>query len=137
MNYLLDTNHWSYLQRRNPQVVDRLEQLPRDSNLFMSVVSQAELLVGVESMSAGRRQTELRQLYEQVIAETADIVPVDSQVAERFASVFVQQQRAGRPIETNDIWLAATALAHDLTMVSNDAHLGFVEGLRIEDWTQS
>ena len=48
MNYLLDTNHWSYLQRGHPSVLGRLQSLPGDVTLYMPVIAQAELLVGVE-----------------------------------------------------------------------------------------
>lgn len=135
MNYLLDTNHWSQIQRRHPGVVARLQSLPEDATLFMPVVAQAELLAGVETLADGRRKQELRRLYEETIQEAADILPIDSRVAEHFARIFAELRRAGRPIETNDMWLGAIALAHDLTVASNDAHLRFIEGLRVEDWT--
>lgn len=48
MNYLLDTDHWSYIQRKYPQVIARIEYLPEDATLYMPAIAQAELLVGVE-----------------------------------------------------------------------------------------
>jgi predicted nucleic acid-binding protein len=135
MKYLLDTNHWSYLQRRHPVVLARLRSLPEEATLFMPVVAQAELLAGVESMADGQRKEELRRLYEETIQDAAEILPIDSRVAERFAIIFAQLRRDGRPIETNDIWLGAIAMAHDLTVVSNDVHLRFIEGFHVEDWS--
>lgn len=135
MNFLLDTNHWSHLQRRHPGILARLALLPEGATLFMPVVAQAELLAGVEVMNDGKRKQELRQLYEQTVRDAAEVLPIDSRVAERFAVVFAQLRRDGRPIETNDIWVSAIALAHDLTVVSSDTHFRFVQGLRVEDWT--
>lgn len=135
MNYLLDTNHCSYIQRRHPAVLARLKSLPEDAVLFLPVVAQAELLAGVETLPDGRRKAELRRLYEETLRDAADVLLIDSRVAEQFASIFGQLHRDGRPIETNDIWIGAIALAHDLTVVSNDAHLQFIKGLRVEDWT--
>ena len=63
MKFLLDTNHWSYLQRRQPQVVARIVALAQDAQLHISVISQGELLGGVESLPDGRRKAELRSLY--------------------------------------------------------------------------
>ncbi|NOS99744.1 MAG: PIN domain-containing protein [Phycisphaerales bacterium] len=135
MNYLLDTNHWSYIQRRHPAVLSHLQTLSNDAVLYMPVIAQAELLAGVELTVAGRRKDELRRLYEHVVGESAQILPVDSRVAEQFAATFARLHRAGRPIETNDIWIAAIAAVHDCIVVSNDAHFRSIEGLRVEDWT--
>ncbi|MDH3602614.1 MAG: hypothetical protein OEU26_23620, partial [Candidatus Tectomicrobia bacterium] len=44
MRYLLDTDHCSYLQRGHPEVVRRLQSLPRDAEVMTSVITQAELL---------------------------------------------------------------------------------------------
>jgi len=101
----------------------------------MPVVAQAELLVGVELTASGRRKDELWRLYEHVVGQSAEVLPVDSRVAEQFAITFAQLHRAGRPIDTHDIWIAAIALVHDCIVVSNDAHFRSVEGLAVEDWT--
>lgn len=53
MNYLLDTNHWSHLQRNHPAVVARVRDLPDSANLYMPVIAQGELLAGIELMPAG------------------------------------------------------------------------------------
>lgn len=134
MRYLLDTNHWSYLQRRHPSILGRLRGLPDDAVLFMPVVAQAELLAGVELTATGRRKDELRRLYEHAVGETAEVLPIDSRVAEQFAVVLARLHRAGRRIETNDIWIAAIAFVHECTVVTNDAHFRCVEGLPVEDW---
>lgn len=102
----------------------------------MSVISKAELLVGVELTAEGNRKDELRRLYQQAIGEATEIIPVSSAVADRFAAIFLDLRRKGRPIDTNDIWIAATAMTHDLTVVTNDAHFQLIAGLRIEDWSQ-
>ena len=134
MKFLLDTNHWSYLQRRQPQVVARVVALAQDAQLHISVISQGELLGGVESLPDGRRKAELRRLYEGVIGSAGLPIPIDAAIAERYSILVGQLKRAGRPIVTNDMWIAATALVHDLVVVTNDAHFEFVNGLRIENW---
>lgn len=134
MNYLLDTNHWSHIQRGNPAVLAKLQSLSDDTVLFMPVVAQAELLAGVETMAEGRRKQELRHLYEDVLQEATEILPIASRVAERFAAVFAQLRRAGTPIKTNDMWVGTIALAHHPTVVSSDAHFRCIQGVRVEDW---
>lgn len=135
MNYLLDTNHWSYLQRREAMVVNHIQSLPDEATLYMPVVAQAELLAGVELAVSEPRKQELRTLYRQVITKTADILLITSEVAEQFAHIFANLRRKGRPIDTNDIWIAAIARVHNLIVVTNDEHFQYVEGLQVENWS--
>ena len=65
MRYLLDTNHWSYLQEGHPKVVARFRRLPEKAEVYMSVVTQAELLAGIELVRSERRRRELETLYAQ------------------------------------------------------------------------
>lgn len=73
---------------------------------------------------------------QQAVLSATEILPVDQRVAERFAEVYAMLRRKGRPIETNDMWIAATALADGLIVVSSDQHFRFVDGLQVEDWTK-
>jgi tRNA(fMet)-specific endonuclease VapC len=136
VKYLLDTNHWSYLQEQHPLVVSRLHQLSDEASLYMSVVSQGELLAGVEWAQGLRRKRRLLELYEQVVAMATAILPVTPQVAERYAQIYAQLRQKGRLIQTNDIWIAASALVYDMILVSADAHFRFIDGLTVEDWSQ-
>jgi len=136
VNYLLDTNHWSYLQEQHPLVVSRLHQLSDEASLYMSVVSQGELLAGVEWAQGLRRKRRLLELYEQVVAMATAILPVTPQVAERYAQIYAQLRQKGHLIQTNDIWIAASALVYDMILVSADAHFRFIDGLTVEDWSQ-
>ena len=136
MDYLLDTNHWSYLQRRHPHVVARVESLPEETTLYMPVIAQAELLAGIELAASLSRREELRILYEQVVAQATDVLSVTSEVAEGFARIFARLKRKGTPIGTNDMWIAAIAMTHGLVLVTNNDHFRYVDGLPIEDWTK-
>lgn len=136
MRYLLDTNHWSYIQEKRPVVLARLRQLPPEPRFFMSVATQAELLGGIELLEEGRRRLELVGLYRESVGMARRVLGINSRIAEEFARIMASLRRAGRPIETNDMWIAATARVYDLTVASSDAHFRFVPGLRVEDWTQ-
>jgi len=136
VNYLLDTNHWTYLQSRHPVVLAHIQRLPEEATLYMPVIAQAELLAGVELATSKRHRQKLLTLYQQVIAEATDILFITTEVAQQFAKIFADLRRRGRPIDTNDIWIAAIALVHDLTVVTSDEHFGYVRGLRVEDWTK-
>jgi tRNA(fMet)-specific endonuclease VapC len=116
-------------------VVRHIQSLPDDATLYMPVVAQAELLAGVElALSEPRRQV-LRTLYAQVITMAADILPITAEVAEQFAHIVAKLRRQSRPIDTNDIWIAAIARVHHLVVVSSNEHFRYVEGLQVEDWS--
>ena len=42
-----------------------------------------------------------------------------------------------KPIDTNDIWIAAIARVHNLVVVTNDDHFQYVEGLQVENWSKT
>jgi tRNA(fMet)-specific endonuclease VapC len=133
--YLLDTDHLSYIQERHPQVLARLGSLSADAQVFTSVVNVAELLRGVYLMPEGRRKRELLQLYRQVIGSAGDVLPLTLPVGEQFAETNAALRRKGRPIPINDVWIAALALVRGAVLVTNDAHFSNVEGLATENWT--
>lgn len=136
MRYLLDTDHASYLQRGHPAIVQRLKSLPPDAEVFISVVTQAELLTGIQLAPSEQRRIELRQLYEWLVSEISDPLPITPDVAEQFAEISAQLIRKGKPIPTNDIWIAAIALAYGLVLVTSDEHFQHIDGLQVEDWTK-
>ncbi len=136
MRYLLDTDHCSYIQRAHPEVVRHLRNLPPEAEVMTSVITQGELLAGIAQAPSTRRQDELRTLYDQLLANIADILPVTSLVAEWFAEVVTSLVRKGTPVPVNDMWIASVALTHELIVVSHDSHFHHIDDLQIEDWTQ-
>lgn len=53
------------------------------------------------------------------------------ETARHYAGVFAALRRIGRPIPQNDMWIAACALEHDLTLHTTDAHFSEVPGLKL------
>ena len=136
MKYLLDTDHWSYLQRRHPAVMRRVSQLGTESFLYMSVITQGELLAGVAMVVDEARRERLKRLYEHSLEQAAGILPITDTVPLYYAEIVAYLKQLGHPIPTNDIWIAASALVYDMILVSADAHFRFIEGLTVEDWSQ-
>ncbi len=134
MKYLLDTDHCSYIEQQRPEVIQRLRNLPPDAEIMVSVITQGELLAGVAVISDETRRKKLTGVYENLLAIISDILMVDSLAAHAYSEIFAQLRRNGRPIPTNDIWIAAIARAHDLILVTNDDHFRHIDGLIIENW---
>ncbi len=73
-------------------------------------------------LADGKRRIQLEQWLKQDLEAwfSGRILPVDRQVAARWASLVAQGARAGGPLPTVDSLIAATALAYDLTMVTRN-----------------
>ena len=67
-------------------------------------------------------------------AAAASVLPVDAATAKAYGSVKGQLKAGGRMIPENDVWIAATALHHGLTLVTRDGHFGAVKGLSTAAW---
>lgn len=100
----------------------------------MSVIVQAELLTGIELIGGTGRGLELRNAYEAALLQSAHILPIDADVVPRFASLYAYLRRTGQPIGVNDMWIGATALAHNLTLVTSDPDFDRIPGLLRENW---
>ena len=57
--------------------------------------------------------------------------PIPSAAGDLYASLKVAQQRRGVPLDENDLWIAATALAIKATLVSRDSDFQGIEGLAV------
>ena len=112
---ILDTNVVSEVIKPepSPSVMRWFGTMPAPS-LFITTLTQAEILYGVESLPSGRRRTRLREAVGQLFAEdfAGRILPFDSESARAFATIVSARDTAGRPISTFDAMIAAIALAH-------------------------
>jgi predicted nucleic acid-binding protein len=121
---LLDTSAYAQFRRGHPAAVEILVAVER---VFLSTVTLGELEGG---FLLGSRVEENRSALRDFLAEPfVTVVPVDEQVARRYGSVFVALRRAGTPIPTNDIWIAATALHVGAEVVTFDDDFRRVAGL--------
>jgi predicted nucleic acid-binding protein len=134
--YLLDTDHLSYLQEGHASVAAHLRSLPPQAKVFTSVVNIAELLRGVHLLPAGRRKKELLALYRQILEQMKEVLPITPEVAEQFAEIDARLRRTGKPIPVNDVWVASVARTRSAILVTNDAHFLAVERLVVENWTR-
>lgn len=123
MSYLIDTNVLSELRRKQPDahVVAWLKQRPRQS-LYLSVLTLGEIRKGIERLDnvqgSSRRALLVDWLEQELpIYFLGRMLPIDAQVADRWGRL---QNDAGRPLPAIDGLLAATALQHNLTLVTRN-----------------
>ena len=92
----------------------------------------AELLVGAEKSSQSMRV--LREIEE--LLEIHEVIELTEDVAEQYARIRAELEKRGENIGSNDLWIAATAIAYGATLVTNNTReFSRITGLQIEDWS--
>lgn len=128
MSYLIDTNVLSELRRKqpDPNVVSWMQARPRPS-LHLSVLTLGEIGKGLERVDDAKRKQSLLDWLEVGLPHyfVGRLLGIDAVTADRWGRLMAQ---AGRPLPAIDGLLAATALQHDLTLVTRNIryfdHLG-------------
>jgi predicted nucleic acid-binding protein len=121
--FLLDTNIPSEMTRSRPQPsVSAWLDDADDDQLYFSVVSLGEILKGVTLVSESKRRRQLQQWLDETLRPWFEgrILPVNQPIAERWGVLAGQCQMKGRALKVVDGLIAATALEHDLTVVTRN-----------------
>ncbi len=121
--FLLDTNCVSELIRPHPdRRVMEWADSTNESSLYLSVLTLGEIRKGIAALPQGKRRTKLETWLEIDLKARfhGRILPVDADVADRWGLLTAEAKRKGRPLPVIDGLLAATALHHNLTVVSRN-----------------
>mgnify|MGYP001126327246 CR=1 FL=1 len=130
-NYLLDTNHASWLMAQQAPIVARLRQAQAAGDRFgIPVTVLGELYYAV--YASQRSAENLRRL--QSLAGALLLWPFDALAAQEFGHVQAEQKAKGRPIPPLDAQIAAVARVNDLVILTDDRHFTFVDGIAIDNW---
>ena len=97
--------------------------------VLVSVVTMAELRAGV--LAADDPRTRAQRLATFTLAQAFDAVPIDEPVAEAWANLRIALRSRGRRMPVNDSWIAATAMALRIPVVTQDADFATVPGLDV------
>ena len=124
MRIALDSNVYSLLFRGHPLVA---EIVRRSQEVVLSAVVIGELLYGYRSGT--RMARNLRELDDFLANPHVTLVPVSRTTADRYSRIATALRVKGRPIPTNDIWIAAHAMETGTELISSDGHFKHVDGL--------
>lgn len=124
MKILLDTNAYSALKRGVDTVV---RHVTRAETVFLSAIVAGELLAGFRQ--GIRLRKNLAELEAFMDNAHVAVVPVSYVTADRFGRIAAALRAKGRPIPTNDIWIAAHAMETGADLLSFDTHFVEVDGL--------
>ncbi|MGK6317945.1 type II toxin-antitoxin system VapC family toxin [Sphingomonas sp. DT-204] len=140
MSFLLDTNVISEgaKPRPDPGVMDWLASMDEEQ-LFLSVISLAELRHGIDRLENGRRKAALDVwLTEQLTPRFEDrLLLVDPGTADQWGRIVARTQAAGRSVGAMDAFLAAHAQQHQLTLVTRNVSDFDATGVHLfNPWTE-
>ena len=122
--FLLDTNCISELVRPKPERrVMAWMDAADEGLLYLSVLTLGEIRRGVAALTQGKRRTHLETwlVVELQTRFSGRIVPIDSAIADRWGLLAAEAKRKGKALAIIDGLLAATAIQHNLTIVSRNA----------------
>ncbi|MCR5860539.1 type II toxin-antitoxin system VapC family toxin [Mesorhizobium sp. J428] len=139
MRLLLDTNVLSEVTKPAPdtRVLKWLNGLDEDRS-FISAISIAEIRRGVALMDPGRKREALAEWLAEDLPQRFEhrVLPVDEPVALAWGDLMGLAKRSGRGLSSMDGLIAATAIAHDLTLATRNRKDFEGFGLKLLDpWT--
>ena len=115
--YCLDTSAYSMLRRGEPQVTELIDGAEW---IGMPVITLGELHMG---FALGNRQGENEQILQEFLAEpTVSTLDIDASVARIFGELIADLRKAGTPLPTNDVWIAAQTVREGATVLTFDQY---------------
>jgi tRNA(fMet)-specific endonuclease VapC len=124
---ILDTNALSAAADGEPAA---LQVLAQAQQIVVPVIVLGEFRFGVA-------QSRYRRAYEDWLAgwiADVDIAELDEKTASFYATVAIELKARGKPIPTNDLWIAALCRQHSLPLLTRDRHFDHVTGLQRLTW---
>jgi tRNA(fMet)-specific endonuclease VapC len=124
---ILDTNALSAYLDRTPEA---LEIVSEARELAIPVIVAGEFAFGIA-------QSRHHAAYERSLQRMLDrctVLDIEIETARHYASIRLELKRAGNPIPSNDVWIAALSRQYALPVMSRDSHFDFVGGLRRRTW---
>jgi predicted nucleic acid-binding protein len=131
--YLLDTNAVSDIVLGEAKITVRFSR--HRFEVRTSVIVRGEVQFGIERLPPGRKRTAIESLTSGVLS-VIPCEPVSVLAADHYGAIRQATDAIGLTCDDNDLWIAATAIALDATVISRDKMMPRIPGLRVEDWTQ-
>lgn len=124
---ILDTNAVSALSFEDADLAEFLGTSLRH-HLPVIVIGEYEF-----GLAGSKRNKELKAWFNLLVSESI-VLTVDRETASHYGTICATLKRSGKPIPSNDLWIAALAMQHGLPIVSRDDHFDRVSGIRRLDW---
>ena len=131
MSYLLDTNIVSASLKQNVTINLKLEEISKlQLDIFISGITYYEVQRGLLRSNATKKLAWFQQFCQDYPILFLD----DMRIFEKASEIHADLTNRGKIIQDADILIAATAIIHDLILVSHDSDLTRVKDLQLENW---
>jgi predicted nucleic acid-binding protein len=124
MNVALDTNAYSDFMRGE---AGRVQIVRTARNIYLPLMVLGELRAGFAAGS--QRSANAANLQRFLNTSRVSVLLPDEQTTHHYAQLYLQLRKLGQPIPTNDLWIAALVLQHDLVLCTTDAHFQHIAQL--------
>ena len=114
---MLDISAYAAFMRGHLEAISAIRKA---QSVIIPVVAMGELLAGFEVGS--HRQKNRAELQEFLSSPRVRVVETNQETSERYALIYAYLRGVGRPVPTNDLWIAASAMEHSATLLTADAH---------------
>jgi predicted nucleic acid-binding protein len=121
---LIDTSFYVAFKKGEKSSVDTVRKA---AEIGFSTVVIGELLAGFRC--ANRVADNYRELEQFLDSSRVAVLSVDEETAEYYARIFQELREKGKPVPTNDLWVAATALQHGFALATYDVHFSAISGI--------
>ena len=122
-NFLVDTNIVIEVFKGNKEIADYLYKLPE---ILISSIVLGELYIGINRVA--NRAKHLKRLND--FLKLTTILNVDDETAAIYGAIIADLYKLGKPIPTNDVWIAAIAIQYNLTLLTADRHFEEIDNLK-------
>lgn len=132
MSYLIDTNIIIYSLKENKTVNSHFNAnltIPKS----ISVITYGELIYGAKKSKFIEKNLAITRR----IGELFPIINISRSIMDTFGDIKAFLEKSGKPIDDMDLLIAATALTHNLILVTNnEKHFLNIKGLKLENWSK-
>ena len=131
LQYVLDTNICIYIAKKKPLSVLRIFEQLEIGQVGMSMITYGELLYGAQKSEYSKKS--LSALHELTHLIPSIAIPINA--AKYYGEIRCQLAKKGTIIGGNDLWIAAHALASELTLITNNVkEFSRIHSLKVENW---
>lgn len=134
---LLDTSAVSAAMAGDEAIDTYLGTVDAGADIFTSVIVEGEVRFGLARLAEGRRKDDLTEAFEDVFSTLRDVLQATREVADEYGRLKAELWDSGTPIGENDLWIAATARAQGLVILTSDPDFKAVSNLQVAGWFDS
>ena len=130
---LIDTDILSLMMRMDANVIKQAQKyIKKHSQLTFSIITEYEILRGLKVKNA----TKQIKVFEQICTKN-EILPITNGIIIKATEIYAELYKGGKLIGDADILIAATAMVHNLELITNNEnHFNRITGLRLDNWSK-